>query len=438
MKRDALGYLVFTLLLCFGEAAHAVTTYQITSLPVLQSPYAVTLNSQGQFLEEVLDNSLFHPLLGYQYTTVDLGVGPNNDDNGGHAINNVGQVAGYLGDYGPYGLSNGSMTNRAYLWTPSSPNGLTGSRVDLGLLTAPLETGATALGINDLGQVVGFGSSLFSSQHAFLWSPTTPNGTSGSMVGLDNLPANGNGLSRALDINSGGQVAGTYGLNGSGSHAFLWKPVTPNGTTGSMIDLGDLAGGAENSIAYAINSRGQVVGSGETALGPSAFLWNPTSPNATTGTLIDIGESLGSLYSDARDVNAAGQVVGRGHLNGSSNDLAFIWNPTTPNGATGTVSDLNSLIDDPFWQARWRLTEATAINDRGEIVGFGAYDGYGFDSDPFGPLSPFVTYEAFLLTPIQVPEPGVLTLAVAGIAFGGAYSPRRRFIGRMFSREAVG
>ena len=43
--------------------------------------------------------------------------------------------------------------------------------------------------------------------------------------------------SYARGINSFGQVAGSS-TTGSTSHAFLWTPTTSNGTTGGMNDLG--------------------------------------------------------------------------------------------------------------------------------------------------------------------------------------------------------
>jgi len=83
--------------------------------------------------------------------------------------------------------------------------------------------------LNSFGQVV-FGSSL--------WTPFTPNGTSGSAVDLGFTTAG---------INSRGQVAGT-----ANAQAVLWSPATPNGSSGSAIPVP-----VSPSAAGGINSYGQ-------------------------------------------------------------------------------------------------------------------------------------------------------------------------------------
>jgi hypothetical protein len=60
-------------------------------------------------------------------------------------------------------------------------------------------------------------------------------------------------------------------VKASRPHAFLWNPGQPL-IFGTMVDLGDLPDGADQSIAHGINSRGQVVGEGSVASGPHAFL----------------------------------------------------------------------------------------------------------------------------------------------------------------------
>src|SRR3989442_1451639 len=87
-------------------------------------------------------------------------------------------------------------------------------------------------------------------------------------------------------LSAGGQVAGaSYTTGDSPTHAFLWKPSTPNGTSGSMYDLGTLGGTESNGIS--INTNGQVAGSslknGDSAY--RAFLWKPSTPNGTSGTM---------------------------------------------------------------------------------------------------------------------------------------------------------
>lgn len=87
----------------------------------------------------------------------------------------------------------------------------------------------------------------------------------------------------------------------------------------------------------------------------------------------DIG-SLGGDWSRALDINDAGQVVGNAR-NAASQNRAFLWE-------NGQMKDLNNLIPAG---SGWALVSAEAINQRGQIVGFGVINGQT---------------HAFLLTPL--------------------------------------
>ena len=106
------------------------------------------------------------------------------------------------------------------------------------------------------------------------------------------------------------------------------------------------------------------------------------------GTMTDLGTVGGYQASVARGINAIGQVVGYAGLNSnigvlSSGGDAFLY-------SNGVMTDLNTLIPP---SSGWTLSSATAINDFGQIVGWG--DGPSGEG-------------AFLLTP--VPEPSTLVL----------------------------
>ena len=92
------------------------------------------------------------------------------------------------------------------------------------------------------------------------------------------------------------------GASGSGLyHAFVWNPTEPNGTTGTMTDLGTLGGTL--SEAYGINDNGQVVGWSLTSNGSGrAFL-------DSNGTMTDLG-TVDGIASTATAVNANGQIAG--------------------------------------------------------------------------------------------------------------------------------
>jgi probable HAF family extracellular repeat protein len=96
----------------------------------------------------------------------------------------------------------------------------------------------------------------------------------------------------ATKINLQGQVVGQATTPVNKSTAFLWTPDKANGTTGTMANLGVLDGGYTGSIARSINSFGQVAGDsdGPSAIEHSGFLWTPDRPNGTEGSMSNLGD----------------------------------------------------------------------------------------------------------------------------------------------------
>ena len=297
------------------------------------------------------------------YTVTD--VGPGGGSGGGRAINSLGNVV----------VDNGGIS---FVWTPSHHY----------LVLAPLPGGTetTALGINSHGLVVG--QSYFSvGYHAVSWTSgkptdlgTLPGGVlswanavnaSGLIVGAADGTnvgpeavlwssagpqglgfLTGGSYSDAFGINRVGQVVGFSDLPGGGYHGFIWSKVT------GMQDLGTLPGGGGSS-ASAINDSGQVAGGSD--CGPAcqhAVLWS-----SGKGSILDLGVLPGASYSSAYGINNHGAVVGS---SGYSADHAFVWTPT------GGMQDLNNLIPQ---NTGWSLQDAFAINDKGQISGFGDLNG---------------------------------------------------------------
>lgn len=154
-------------------------------------------------------------------------------------------------------------------------------------------------------------------------------------------------------------------------------------SNGTMTSLGTFGG--LSSYAVGINKDGQVVGAFFTGgpVGQLAFL----SSNGTTTTL----GTLGGITTVANAINNAGQVVGLSTLSPNSTaSHAFLYSHES-------LIDLNSLLDASG--KGWTLEVATAINNNGQIVGFG--------------VNPFGNSEAFLLTP--VPIPGAVWLFGSGL-----------------------
>jgi probable HAF family extracellular repeat protein len=204
------------------------------------------------------------------------------------------------------------------------------------------------------------------SNNAYLWSGNTT-------INLGTLGGSSN-QSAAFGINGSGQVVGYAPVDDSyqTQHAFLWTPTTPGGTSGSMQDLGSLAGmPGYPSGATAVNGSGQVVGwTASSSAGGNlrGFLYG-------AGTMYDLGTlaAIGGpdTPSEALGLNSSGEVVGfAGDVNDplSTTSHAWVWVPTQPNSASGQMTDLNSLIPAG---SGWVLNRATGINDAGQIVGVG-------------------------------------------------------------------
>jgi probable HAF family extracellular repeat protein len=101
----------------------------------------------------------------------------------------------------------------------------------------------------------------------------------------------------------------------------------------------------------------------------------------------DLG-TLGGYQSVANGINNSGRVVGRSFTNGFADDHAFLYSGVV-------MQDLNNLIP-----SGWTLEDATGINDKGQICGYG--------------INSTGQQDVFLLTP--TPEPGTLDLLAAGTA----------------------
>ena len=118
--------------------------------------------------------------------------------------------------------------------------------------------------------------------------------------------------SNVADINEAGQIVGQSNSVSGYNHAFLWD-------NGVMIDLGTLSDSYRYSLAVAINQRGQIIGNNATfkpTSGRRAFVWEK-------GLMIDLG-TLGGSESIAFAINDGGQIVGSSRYANGENH-GFLW-----------------------------------------------------------------------------------------------------------------
>lgn len=343
---------LFLLLLLGPLSSSAQLTYMVKDLGTLggNNSLGAAVNSKGQVAgaSYLPDDTVQHAFITGPNGALplqDLGT-MGGAETYGQAINTSGRVAGTLK------LADGT-TLHPFL---SGQDGI--GLIDLGTLGG---TNAYAYGVNGAGETAGY-SSLPANRvsHAFL---SGANG--GALADLGTLPG---GLSSfGFAVNATGQVAGYSGTSVGLSHAFL---SAAHG--GALTDLGTLGG--STSFATAVNDAGRVVGRAETTAGQQhAFR---SAPNG--GALEDLG-TLGGSFSIAEGINASGAVVGYSYLSGNATQHAFIF--TSAYG----IKDLNALVPPG---SGITLTDARAINDSGQIAGYGTVGLYT---------------HAFLLLPILPP-----------------------------------
>jgi len=301
-----------------------------------------------------------------------LGVLPgSNNFSRGYAINASGVVVGESDN-------NSSRAFRSSGGAMSLLPGLSGGN-----------GGAVAHDINDAGVIVG-ASSNGTASRPVVWTAGAPTDL-GSLDGQTSTPG------RAWGINNQGQMVGVSRRDAGGSiaQATLW-----NGIGAAPLNLRSLLADSF-SEALAINESGVVVGAavnGTTQFGTSirrAVRWTPGSP----GYQIEALGSLGLTFSEAKDVNASGQIVGSATNILGQAQRAFLWD-------SGVMVDLNTLATSPGWV----LTSAEGINDLGDIVGFGTFGG---------------STRAFMLTTV-VPVPGSALLMLSSLVVFATLGWKRR------------
>jgi probable HAF family extracellular repeat protein len=351
---------------CFVSHAFRWRNGNLTDLGTLApgwSSAAIWTNEAGQIVG-ISENGMIDPLIGFpEFRAVlwqdggikDLGTLDGGYQSVANAVNNRGQVVGFatntISDPFSFFPFPGATQSRAFLWQE-------GVMQDLGTLGGP---DATAVAINDRGQIAGQSyinstpnpvldscggfSVNVPTQDPFIWRDGkmtdlgTLGGTCGSITGQNNR----------------GQVIGQSDLAGDLSfHPFVWDDHM-------LRDLGTLGG--DTGVANWINDVGDIAGKADLP-GPvpqnhDAVIWKD-------GVIIDLGTLPGDSCANAYYVNSRGQVVGTSENRAlclvPTGQHAFLWEDRGP------MVDLNTLIPA---DSSLQLTFAVAINDSGQIAGFG-------------------------------------------------------------------
>ena len=344
-KRYIFSVIIAFVVIAFAllDPAFAMPRYYITDIGTFEgtnitnvTTYAKAINDNGQIVgasSKLIPGSTHYelrPFIWYGGIMADL-IPDETSPHGSSAydINNNGQVVGDL-------PSSDTIAGHAFIW--DDVNGIK----DLGFLGG--SGNSVASGINNSGQVVGGTNVDGGSTRAFIWDET--NGMQ-DLLGV---------TSQAEAINDAGVVVGTSAAEAI-HVAFIWDEIQ------GVREIVSIAGPA---YPVAINNSGQVVG----GYWPDerAFIWDETNGMQDIGTLAE-GITL------ARSINDLGQVVGSSRIDNVWH--AFLYQ-------NGSMDDLNDLIPEG---SGWVLEHAQDINNNGQIVGIGFFNG----NDNHG----------FLLTPIS-------------------------------------
>jgi probable HAF family extracellular repeat protein len=213
-------------------------------------------------------------------------------------------------------------------------------------------TCSSANGINDARHVVGSscvaGDSTF---HAFLYR-------NHQMTDIDTF---GGVSSFANRLNGANHVTGAFTTADGVVHAFFWQKK-------KWTDLGFLGG--SNTTAYGLSDSDTVTGQSDISNDPDPVFGIPHFHSITwsNGVLTDLGKIFGSDFGYSVGVDASGRIAGASDLAGDLSGHAYLWDH-------GTVTDLSPYDFVTAW--------SNDINSQGDIIGsWGSNDNDPADGPP--------------------------------------------------------
>jgi probable HAF family extracellular repeat protein len=223
-----------------------------------------------------------------------------------------------------------------------------------------------ATGVNNKDQVIGWAETSYQDPtcnppQVLQFLPYVYDVKTTKITALQVYPGDSDGTADA--INDQGQIAGISGIcsnavgGASAIHAVFWQDQNS-----TPIDMGNLGGEAWNT-PNSMNSKGEVVGFGNPSgdqnapFNPIAFYWSQATGMTNLGTLDPFPNSI------AYAINNHGVIVGQGLNLSTGASHAFIYQH-------GYMTDLNSLM---IGHKSLTLLYANDVNDAGVIAG-GAID----------------------------------------------------------------
>ncbi len=258
-----------------------------------------------------------------------------------YGLNNAGDFA-----FGSAGSGFTTNMGAAFGWDVAGPFGLQASN-----------TAGRSWSINQDGEGTGFARNPTYTEEAFFFDGST-------IMGLGSL---GGTNSRGFSINDQGVIVGwsEITVGDTMTHAFLYDT---GAETPVMVDLH--SGSAqlalfENSVAFAINNQGQVVGHTSGGGSLTAYILDSTAEGLPANSL-NFFEGENSRATTAVGLNENGQVVGW-YLNANGLEKAVLWNDA--DSVDVEAVDLSTTFTAENGLGGASISMARGINADGWVVG---------------------------------------------------------------------